>query len=674
MRVGLSLFLILGFFDLSGQNRDSLLNQYMFDAGMEILDTGLFSMHEDYLPSGSYWAIDSFTEETVFHRAMLYEQESDSTASYALRIGKGGQMYSLRGVFGESVPPQYRPAPWVQATYGGGTSYAPWVDEVWQMVSVDGSLNNPPDSSYFIHQAGVYLKTPNQQQPFFSPIVGEYYDAASRSYSIINWGQQAHTEDLLNVDHRSGLLYYTKYTHQGLGIIQVDQMIYNFGTDHMNFINVPWGGVRNSSLDHFFISAPDDSYTLANAVYGQGPVVQTGSTGGWMGWSNDEAGNSPALLMVHPQTTVTNNNVFRYGSAGANPNNPRDYNVFEMIRFPGADQLGFGNCMSFRYFYVLGADINGAKAKILAYDLPALAMDAAFTPSDTEVPYLNYQFTENDGVIDAVTTNSSGLSLAMSPFEDSYPVFKILASDSMTYISSDPYFLSEVPYDGHTVGLSLLGFYDKQLELSVQQDTLCSGSSYLFPDGTEMTDIEGSLSYFSIFNTVDLQSDSIVVSNLFVVEPDTAVLVEAGMFIAQSSSVEYQWLDCTADFAQIEGDTFMAFVPWQSGSYAVAITDGICADTSSCYTFVTTAIEEIHSAEAPHVFPNPNTGSFTLSFATAQDQFQFKIYSATGKLLAQGTELYVKEKEFDLRLTPGLYFLEIIRSDERDVRLRLIIE
>ncbi|MDG1296626.1 MAG: T9SS type A sorting domain-containing protein, partial [Saprospiraceae bacterium] len=296
------------------------------------------------------------------------------------------------------------------------------------------------------------------------------------------------------------------------------------------------------------------------------------------------------------------------------------------------------------------------------------------TPSDTEVPYLNYQFTENDGIIDAVATNSAGLSLAMSPFEDSYPVFSILASDSMTYISSDPYYLSAVPYDGHTAGLSLLGFYDKPLELSVQLDTICSGSSYLFPDGTEMTEIEGSLSYFSVFNTVDLQSDSIVVSNLFVVEPDTTVLLEVGMFIAQSSSTEYQWLDCTADFAQIEGDTFMAFVPLQSGSYAVEITDGACVDTSSCYTFVPTAMEEIHSAEAPQVFPNPNTGSFTLSFATAQDQFQFKIYSATGKLLAQGTELYVKEKEFELRLTPGLYFLEIIRSDERDVRLRLIIE
>ena len=50
--------------------------------------------------------------------------------------------------------------------YGGGHSYAPWVDEVWQLVSVDGSIHNPPDSSYFIHQAGVYLKTPDQTEPF----------------------------------------------------------------------------------------------------------------------------------------------------------------------------------------------------------------------------------------------------------------------------------------------------------------------------------------------------------------------------------------------------------------------------------------------------------------------------------------------------------------------------
>ena len=31
--------------------------------------------------------------------------------SYQIRIGKGGNLYSLRGAFGESVPPQFRPNP-----------------------------------------------------------------------------------------------------------------------------------------------------------------------------------------------------------------------------------------------------------------------------------------------------------------------------------------------------------------------------------------------------------------------------------------------------------------------------------------------------------------------------------------------------------------------------------
>ena len=108
--------------------------------------------------------IDSFPESVVFDGELNYENTLDSTQSYRIRIGKGGQLYSFRSSFGESIPPQWRPTGWALPTYGGGTSYAPWVDEVWQMVCVDGSLNNPPDSAYFIHQSGVYLKTPRQTQ------------------------------------------------------------------------------------------------------------------------------------------------------------------------------------------------------------------------------------------------------------------------------------------------------------------------------------------------------------------------------------------------------------------------------------------------------------------------------------------------------------------------------
>jgi hypothetical protein len=161
------------------------------------------------------------------------------------------------------------------------------VDEVWQMVAVDGALNKPPDSSYFIHQAGVYLKTPEQKKPFFSPVVAEYYNPRKQSYSIVNWGQQAHTEDLENIRHTSSILYYTTYTNKGNGIIQVDNMIYNFGQDDITFLNLPWGDLRNSSLDHFFISTPTNTLNLSPGQYGQAPVTQISTTGDYIAWSHD---------------------------------------------------------------------------------------------------------------------------------------------------------------------------------------------------------------------------------------------------------------------------------------------------------------------------------------------------------------------------------------------------
>ncbi|MBT7702498.1 MAG: hypothetical protein HN700_19590, partial [Verrucomicrobia bacterium] len=83
--------------------------------------------------------------------------------AFTARFGKGGQLYSLRGAFGESIPPQ-----------GVGN---PWNDEVWQSVAVCGKYNGLPGTqilpeaaaerlqkspyadTYFIHNSGAYMGT-----------------------------------------------------------------------------------------------------------------------------------------------------------------------------------------------------------------------------------------------------------------------------------------------------------------------------------------------------------------------------------------------------------------------------------------------------------------------------------------------------------------------------------
>ena len=61
-------------------------------------------------------------ESKVFHAVF-------QTEHLRLGIGKGGQIYSMRGPFGEGVPPQ--------------RLKAPWIDEVWHLVVTNEEIVTP---------------------------------------------------------------------------------------------------------------------------------------------------------------------------------------------------------------------------------------------------------------------------------------------------------------------------------------------------------------------------------------------------------------------------------------------------------------------------------------------------------------------------------------------------
>lgn len=651
------LLLVFGI-SASAQNVDSLLCTPFANSGLAISNTNAFNFTTAFSTSGSTWEVDSFPESTVFHAQLEYSNELDTSESYTIRVGKGGNIYSFRGAFGESVPPQWRNPNWVQPTYGGGTSYAPWVDEVWQMVAVDGALNNTPDSSYFIHQAGVYLKTPEQTEPFYSPLLAEYYNEGSRSYSVVNWGQQAHTEDLQNINFRSDLLYYTRYTVVGDGILQVDNMMYNFGNDNISFINVPWGGVRNSSLDHFFISEPSHNYSLADGLYGQTPVIQTASTGGWVAWSNDTLGASPTLAMAHPTNTSTNGNVFRYGDAGdlTNPNNLRDYHVFEMIRFPSAEQLSFGTALSFRFYYVLGENIDSVRSTIDDNGLVDQSFDSDFTPQKMDVDSIGYDIHYSEGSFNLNAT-SMGLVLRAVPYQNSYPLF-VVTSAGEQFITSDPYHYSPVAYDGITESIELMGFLDKRSRVAVNYDTLCIGTSYTFPDGSIET-ISTSHAEISTISSMQADWDSIVFTHLSVVQLDTGVLQMGNTLQSAAIDLAYQWLDCEDNHSMILGELGQDFTPANSGTYAVEISGSDCADTSSC---VEVDLVGVSSGQHDHnirCYPNPTSGYLTIDMGIQRANVIVTITDPLGKTVLK--ERYSNQKIIDLFVLgkTGIYTVQL---------------
>lgn len=184
-------------------------------------------------------------ESEVFLAEMRHEN-SDPTKAWTMRVAQAGNIYGFRGVYGEAMPPQCHKG-------------APWIDEVWQSVSVNQFKNRQPGAPrFFIHQAGTYMKDRpfTTRKVFYSPSLAKYCSSTERACSFAGWGQQAHVP----TPHTSDALYFNRYKDCGDGVVEVSYLIYNNALTSrgkwgsLSYFNVPWAGVRTSNLQEMFLS------------------------------------------------------------------------------------------------------------------------------------------------------------------------------------------------------------------------------------------------------------------------------------------------------------------------------------------------------------------------------------------------------------------------------------
>ncbi len=309
----------------------------------------------EYEPSGSTWT-QGLDESKVFLAAF-------ASGDWRLGIGKGGQIYSLRGPFGESIPPQ-RPN-------------APWIDEVWHLVVTNNDIVTPIHDfqnsdrknnwmlgmpiQYFIHQAGIYLEgltgtkeTGAPVEPFYSPLLASQWDPATSSLYLLNWAQQARSPNVW----KSGVLIQTGYRDIGGGAIEVVQLLSNFGSEKITYMNAPWGGVRHSSLPHTVLSEKGGGWKKVEGSWGwEGiPSAPFNETGGWIGWARDSSNEaSPTLGLVfgveggkRPDWRKGRSQIL-YGTAAKG--SPRDYDAVETSC---SINLPHGESLMVRWFLVIG--------------------------------------------------------------------------------------------------------------------------------------------------------------------------------------------------------------------------------------------------------------------------------------------------------------------------------
>ena len=111
-----------------------------------------------------------------------------------------------------------------------------------------------------------------------------------------------------------------------------------------------------------------------------------------------------------------------------------------------------------------------------------------------------------------------------------------------------------------------------------------------------------------------------------------------------------------------------------NGSYAVAITQNGCSDTSLCYDVTGIGINEIEPIGYFRIFPNPANEILSVQLSKPFENNSIEISNSVGQIVFAKTLNNISEtinlKSFD----QGVYFVRIRCSDKIDTKKLVIIK
>lgn len=434
------------------------------------------------------------SEAPVYHAALRH-RDGNSANDWDIRIGQGGQIYSIRNQLGELVPPQ--------------TFDAPFVDEVFQSISVDTSTRANGGEAAFYHQSGYYRDGNNVTQQTYAPLLASG-SSEPNSFSTVSLAVQADTTASPQVP--PGLLNYQRTRDLGGGVIEVTHSIYNFGGNTVDFHNLPWGGVRKTVLDNIIVSNPNGGFSereISSFGLFEDQTVLAEDTGGWAAFTQGTDGSSQGIAYVfgnedtHLGEDFQNvRSSWRWGDGGGDflgiP--IRDFNVGTFRR---EIDVNPGDLFESRYFLVLG-DVDHIESTIAERGLVQSATYDKIDISQQDSATLSYRVQSDENgnisvletgiprfvsVVDAIDTGvEDTFETFAQPVADSKPLFLLEDAEGRQFLSVDPYALSDTPFDQETNYAGFFGFVvpEELIEgnesLYVSLNSLFSSDFYLDTD------------------------------------------------------------------------------------------------------------------------------------------------------------------------------------------------
>jgi len=195
--------------------------------------------------------------------------------------------------------------------------------------------------------------------------------------------------------------------------------------------------------------------------------------------------------------------------------------------------------------------------------------------------------------------------------------------------------------------------------------SVCSGSSYTFPDGTTQNNITTQVVHSSNLQTATL-CDSIIETTVNAVTIDPGVAQVGAVLTANEAGVTYQWLNCPG-MTPISGATSQSFTATANGDYAVIVSNSSCIDTSICITVTGVGIETLLSAYEVIIYPNPTEGIINIEFPETYKEIQITIRDITGKAIER--HIFENTQNITLQMggAPGFYVVETATSSGKAV-------
>lgn len=182
-----------------------------------------------------------------------------------------------------------------------------------------------------------------------------------------------------------------------------------------------------------------------------------------------------------------------------------------------------------------------------------------------------------------------------------------------------------------TTNLSIVNSYTETANIQ-----LCAGENYTYPDGTVSTNVVANESHVSQLLSSG-GCDSIITTQLSVLPvPLTTVTENNTVLEALQNGAQYQWMDCQNNYAVIPGATQQTFTPATNGNYAVEINLGGCVDTSACLLVATINIDELSSYHL-HVFPNPVGEQLEIQSNQSLVHLSYTLIDARGRIVQSST-------------------------------------